>query len=78
MKTFKTILSEVKKSVGAWQAGVASSQLAGSPDPTLFGDPNFAGGYLAGLKIGPKAKHPSYRAKRVENIIAKRKARGIV
>lgn len=82
MKTFKTILSEVKqsvnvkKSVGAWQAGVASSQVAGIPNPDLFKNPNFAAGWLTGLKKGPKAKHPSYRAITVSELINKRKAMG--
>jgi len=77
MKSFKTILSEVKQSVQSWQAGVRSSQLAGSPASIQFKDPNFAAGWLTGLKKGPKAIDPSYRAKTVSNLI-KRKARGIV
>lgn len=76
MKNFKTILSEVKKSVASWQAGVRSSQLAGSPDPALFKDPNFSAGFNAGMNKGSKAVHPSNRAKVVKRLINQRKAMG--
>jgi hypothetical protein len=76
MKNFKTILSEVKKSVASWQAGVRSSQLAGSPDPELFKDPNFSAGFNAGMNKGPKAEHPSHRAIVVKRLISRRRARG--
>ena len=48
MKTFKTILSEVKQSVESWQAGVDSSQVAGIPNPDLFKNPNFEFLYYLG------------------------------
>lgn len=66
MKTYKELINEVKQSVAKWQAGVRSSQLAGTPDRESLGDPNFQAGYQAGMRIGPQAIHPSYRAKRVE------------
>jgi len=76
MKNFKTILSEVKKSVASWQAGVRSAQLAGSPDPHLFKDPNFSAGFNAGMNKGPEAAHPSHRAIKVKRLINRRKAMG--
>jgi hypothetical protein len=66
MKTYKELINEVKQSVAKWQAGVRSSQLAGTPDMESLKDPNFQAGFQTGMKVGPKAIDPSYRAKRVK------------
>ena len=66
MKTFKQLINEVKQSVAKWQAGVRSSQLAGTPDMESLKDPNFQAGFKTGMIVGPKAEDPSYRAKRVK------------
>jgi hypothetical protein len=66
MKTYKELINEVKQSVAKWQAGVRSSQLAGNPDYESLKDPNFQAGFKTGMKKGPKAADPSYRAKAVE------------
>jgi len=66
MKTYKELINEVKQSVAKWQAGVRSSQLAGTPDMESLKDPNFQAGFKTGMKKGPKAADPSYRAKAVE------------
>jgi len=66
MKTYKELINEVKQSVAKWQAGVRSSQLAGTPDMESLKDPNFQAGFKTGMKKGPKAVDPSYRAKAVE------------
>lgn len=66
MKSFNQFISEVKQTVKDWQSGVLTSNLAGTPDPARFENPNFQAGYQAGMRIGPKAIDPSYRAKRVK------------
>lgn len=66
MKSFKNFISEVKKSVASWQAGVRFSQAPSSPSSEQFKDPDFSAGFKTGMKVGPKAGDPSYRANRVK------------
>jgi len=65
MKSFKNFISEVKKSVASWQAGVRFSQAPSSPSSEQLKDADFSAGFKTGMKVGPKAAHPSYRANRV-------------
>jgi hypothetical protein len=71
MKSYKQFVNEQKATVARWQAGVRSSQLAGTPEPSLFKDPDFQAGYKAGIEKGSRAEHPSFRAKRVKEQEAK-------
>ena len=66
MKTYKQFINEVKQTVKNWQAGVRSSQLAGTPDLEMLKNPDFQAGFKTGMQKGSKAIDPSYRAKRVK------------
>lgn len=66
MKSYKTFISEMKKAVASWQAGVRASQTSAIPSSEQFKDSDFQAGWKTGLEKGSKAEHPSYRAGRVK------------